>query len=69
MPCILVSDTLLAEEIALVENIQRQNLHPIEMGDAFSKMLHERNGLTQQDLARKLGISNKVISECVRFVF
>ncbi len=67
VPCILVSDTLLAEEIALVENIQRQNLHPIEMGDAFSKMLHERNGLTQQDLARKLGISNKVISECVRF--
>lgn len=67
VPCILVSDTLLAEEIALVENIQRENLHPIEMGDAFSKILKDRNGLTQQDLARKLGISNKVISECVRF--
>ena len=67
VPCILVSDTLLAEEIALVENIQRENLHPIELGDAFSKILKDRNGLTQQDLAKKLGISNKVISECVRF--
>ncbi len=67
VPCIILADHFVAEEIALIENIQRQNLHPIEMGDAFSKILNDRKDLNQQDLAKKLGISNKIISECVRF--
>ncbi len=67
VPCIILADHLVAEEIALIENIQRQNLHPIEMGDAFAKILRDRRDLNQQELAKKLGISNKVISECVRF--
>jgi ParB family chromosome partitioning protein len=67
IPCIILSDPFLAEEIALVENIQREDLSPIEMGEAFSKMLSDRPGLKQIELAEKLGVSHKLISECVRF--
>ncbi len=67
VPCIILPDYFAAEEIALIENIQRQNLHPIEMGDAFSKIINTKDGMTQLDLSKRLGISHKVISECVRF--
>ncbi|MGC8483736.1 MAG: ParB/RepB/Spo0J family partition protein [Thermodesulfobium sp.] len=67
IPCIIISDYDLAEEIALVENIQRQDLHPIELGDALSKLLLSREGMTQLELAEKLGMSNKVISEVIKY--
>lgn len=67
VPCIIISDPFLAEEIALVENIQRQDLHPIELGEAFLKILESRKGLTQIALSDKLGISNKVISEVIQY--
>jgi ParB family chromosome partitioning protein len=41
-------------EMALVENIQRQDLSPLEEARAFQKML-EKNGYTKEELAQKLG--------------
>jgi ParB family chromosome partitioning protein len=67
IPCIIISDASLAEEIALVENIQRQDLHPIELGEAFLKILETRKGLSQIALAEKLGISNKIVSEALQY--
>lgn len=67
IPCIIISDYNLAEEIALVENIQRQDLHPVELGDALSKLLLSRKGMTQLELADRLGMSNKVISEVISY--
>lgn len=67
IPCIIISDHSLAEEIALVENIQRQDLHPVELGEAFLNILDSRKGLSQISLAEKLGISNKVISESIQY--
>nr|MBA3604163.1 ParB/RepB/Spo0J family partition protein [Parachlamydiaceae bacterium] len=67
VPCIIIKDDLLAEEISLIENIQRQDLHPIELGEAFLNILESRQSLTQLELSKKLGISNKIISEYVNF--
>lgn len=48
-------------EIALVENIQREDLNPIEEAEAFSKII-ETNNLTQEEAARKFGKSRSYIT-------
>jgi ParB family transcriptional regulator, chromosome partitioning protein len=67
VPCILISDHLLAEEVALVENIQREDLHPIELGEAYMQLLNSRPEMKQVDLSKKIGISSKVISEHIQY--
>ena len=42
------------KEIALIENIQREDLNPIDKARGFRKILDEY-GMTQQDLADKMG--------------
>ncbi|MFN7364615.1 MAG: ParB/RepB/Spo0J family partition protein [Alphaproteobacteria bacterium] len=65
VPCLMV-DKEKASEIALIENIQRADLHPVELGDAFSKLLsgQERGGV--RELAARLGKSTSAISEYTR---
>lgn len=67
IPCIIISDSILAEEIALIENIQRQDLHPIELGEALLKILDNRKGMTQLELSERLGMSNRVVSEVIQY--
>ena len=67
LPCFIISDPLVAEEIALVENVQREDLHPIELGEALSKILESRVGLTQTELSDRVGLSNKRISELIQY--
>jgi len=51
---ILEVDDRQIAEMALVENIQRQDLNPLEEARAFKEML-EKNGYTKEELAQKLG--------------
>ena len=48
-------------EIALVENIQRENLNPIKEAEAFNKII-EKNKMTQDDAAKKFGKSRSYIT-------
>ena len=48
-------------EVALIENIQRENLNPIEEAEAFAKII-ENNGLTQEQAAQKFGKSRSHIT-------
>jgi ParB family transcriptional regulator, chromosome partitioning protein len=48
-------------EIALLENLQRENLNPIEEAVAF-KMMIERLTITQEELAKKVGKSRSHIT-------
>ena len=48
-------------EIALLENIQRENLNPIDEATAFSKII-ESTGLTQEAIAKKFGKSRSYIT-------
>ena len=48
-------------EIALIENIQRENLNPIEEAECFDKIL-KKNNLTQDEMAHKFGKSRSYIT-------
>ena len=54
-------------EIALIENIQREDLNPIEKAIAIRELLDKYN-LTQQKLADKLGISRSGLANTVRLL-
>ncbi len=54
-------------EIALVENLQREDLNPIEEAQAYNKMMDEFN-MTQADVAKKVGKSRSSIANAVRLL-
>ncbi len=54
-------------EIALIENIQREDLNPIEKAMAIRELL-DKYDLTQQKLADKLGISRSGLANSVRIL-
>ena len=54
-------------EIALIENIQREDLNPFEKASAIRELLDKYN-LTQQQLADKLGISRSGLANSVRIL-
>ncbi len=54
-------------EIALIENIQRQDLNPIEEAFAYKRLMEEF-GLTQQLVADKVGKSRPAIANAVRLL-
>ncbi len=60
-------DDVKSAEIALVENLQRQDLTPIEEALSFEKLL-KKGDLTQEDLARKMGISQPQIANKLRLL-
>ena len=52
-------------EIALVENIQREDLDPVEQANAFKRLIDEFN-LTQQELAEVTGKSRTLVTNTIR---
>ncbi len=48
-------------EIALIENIQREDLNPIEEAEAFEKIIKSTN-ITQEEAAKKFGKSRSYIT-------
>lgn len=54
-------------EVSLIENIQREDLNPIEEAIAYKKLLEDFN-LTQEELGKKVGKSRTVITNCIRLL-
>ncbi|WP_195973031.1 ParB/RepB/Spo0J family partition protein [Clostridium thermobutyricum] len=54
-------------EISLIENIQREDLNPIEEAIAYKKLLQEFN-LTQQELSSRIGKSRVAITNTMRLL-
>lgn len=54
-------------EIALIENLQREDLNPLEEATAYQRLLQEF-GLTQEELARRLGKSRSHIANIIRLL-
>ncbi len=54
-------------EIALIENIHRENLNPIEIGEAFRQLLQIK-GWTQEALAQNLSFSRPSITNYLRLL-
>ncbi len=54
-------------ELALIENIQRENLNVVEEAKAYKKLIVS-NGLKAEDLSKKLGKSSSHISNLIRIL-
>ena len=60
-------DFKLNDLASLVENIQREELSPIELAVAYDRMMKEHS-FTQETLAEKLGVSRVSVANCVRLL-
>ncbi len=65
----LVKDTSPQQllELALVENIQRQDLGPLEEAAAYRQLLEE-HGLTQEEVARRVAKSRSAVANSLRLL-
>jgi ParB family chromosome partitioning protein len=54
-------------EVSLIENIQRENLNPIEEAKAYAYLIQEA-GITQEELAKRLGKNRSTISNSIRLL-
>ncbi|MBI4844781.1 MAG: ParB/RepB/Spo0J family partition protein [Nitrospirae bacterium] len=57
-------DTL---EIALIENIQREDLNPLETADAFQRLIRDFN-LTHEDVSKKVGKDRATVTNYLRIL-
>ncbi len=68
VPCIVrENDERKNKEIALIENIQREDLNPIEKARGFRQLIEEY-GITQQKLADIMGINRSTLTNCLRIL-
>ncbi len=56
-----------AAQIALIENVQRENLNPMEEAAAY-RALMEEHAMTQEEIARQLGKSRSAIANTLRLL-
>ncbi|MDD3056749.1 MAG: ParB/RepB/Spo0J family partition protein [Sphaerochaeta sp.] len=54
-------------EVSLIENIQRENLNPIEEAKAYAYLIQEA-GITQEELAQRMGKNRSTISNSIRLL-
>ena len=54
-------------ELALIENLQREDLNPIEEARAFARLAREFS-LRQEDIAQKVGKSRASVANCMRLL-
>ena len=52
-------------ELALIENIQRQDLNPLEEAEAYLRLVKEFN-LTQEEVARRVGKERSTVANALR---
>jgi ParB family chromosome partitioning protein len=56
-----------ALELALIENIQREDLNPLETAEAFNRLIKDFN-LTHDDLSQKVGKDRATVSNYLRIL-
>ncbi|HEZ7985515.1 MAG TPA: ParB/RepB/Spo0J family partition protein [Ruminococcus sp.] len=56
-----------AMQIAIIENLQRENLNPIEEASGYNELI-ERYGMTQDKIAKMVGRSRSAIANTVRLL-
>lgn len=66
VPCIVLQDASQANEIALIENLHRKDLHPIELAEAYNGLLESGFFSSQQEIADKLALRKSIVSETLK---
>ena len=64
---IIEADDKKAAELALVENIQRQDLNPVEEAQAYADLIEEYS-YTQEEISKKVGRSRSSIANALRLL-
>lgn len=64
---VMDSSDLESAQMALVENIQREDLTAIEQAKAYDKLIHE-TGMKQEELAKKMGKAQSTIANKLRLL-
>lgn len=64
---IMYADALKSAEIAIIENIQRQDLNPYEEASAYKSLMTQYD-LTQEQVAEKVGKSRSAIANTMRLL-
>ncbi len=54
-------------ELALIENVQRENLNPIEAAQSYKRLIDEFN-ITQETLSKKIGKARATIANTLRLL-
>ena len=54
-------------EIALIENVQREDFNPIDLGKGYQRLIDEC-GLTQEEVAKKIGKDRTTVSNLIRLL-
>jgi len=68
VPCIIVDvDDNDSAVLALIENLQRENLNYLEEAEGYSNLINE-HGFTQEELASKIGKSQSTIANKIRLL-
>lgn len=56
-----------AMQIAIIENLQRENLNPVEEANGYSELI-EKYGMTQDKVAKMVGRSRSAVANSVRLL-
>ena len=64
---ILEGDDLKAAQVAVIENVQRENLNAVEEAMAYDVLI-DRYGLTQDQVAKQVGKSRSAITNMLRLL-
>lgn len=64
---VIDADDRLAAELAIVENLQRKDLNPVEKAISFRQYI-ERYGCTQEELAGRLEINRSTVANFIRLL-
>lgn len=64
---IIEADELKAAEVALIENIQREDLDPFEEAAAYVELM-QTHGMTQEEVASKLGKRRSTVTNTIRLL-
>ncbi len=54
-------------EIALIENLQREDLNPIEAAEGLSELI-KSTGMTQEDAAKRIGMNRSTVTNILRLL-
>lgn len=67
VPAIIMNaDDNTSAELAIVENVQRKNLNAMEEAQSYKKLADK--GLTQEEIARKIGVNQSTIANKIRLL-
>ena len=64
---IMEADDRKVKELALIENLQRQDLNPVEEALGYQSLIDEY-GLTQEDAAKRVGKSRPAVANALRLL-